>query len=299
LARAQTKPRQSMPITMTTTTASTVRLLTTVSSMEKAANMTDFLLYALLGGLGVALVAGPLGCFVVWRRMAYFGDTLAHSALLGVSLGVLLDINLSITVTAVPLLMALGLVYLEQRGFLSLDTLLGILSHSALAAGLLVIALLPDVRVDLMSLLFGDLLSVTVADLWVIYGVAAVVLFMLGMLWTKLINITVDPELAAVEGTNVALVRTALMLITALVIAIAMKIVGVLLITALLIIPAATARNISQTPERMAVAASIIAMCTVVMGLTMSWYTDAPAGPAIVISAALLFTLSLGARRKN
>jgi zinc transport system permease protein len=276
-----------------------VRLLTTVSSMEKAANMTDFLLYALLGGLGVALVAGPLGCFVVWRRMAYFGDTLAHSALLGVSLGVLLDINLSITVTAVPLLMALGLVYLEQRGFLSLDTLLGILSHSALAAGLLVIALLPDVRVDLMSLLFGDLLSVTVADLWVIYGVAAVVLFMLGMLWTKLINITVDPELAAVEGTNVALVRTALMLITALVIAIAMKIVGVLLITALLIIPAATARNISQTPERMAVAASIIAMCTVVMGLTMSWYTDAPAGPAIVISAALLFTLSLGPRRKN
>ena len=185
--------------------------------------MTDFLLYALLGGLGVALVAGPLGCFVVWRRMAYFGDTLAHSALLGVSLGVLLDINLSITVTAVPLLMALGLVYLEQRGFLSLDTLLGILSHSALAAGLLVIALLPGVRVDLMSLLFGDLLSVTVADLWVIYGVAAVVLFMLGMLWTKLINITVDPELAAVEGTNVALVRTALMLITALVIAIAMK----------------------------------------------------------------------------
>ena len=261
--------------------------------------MTDFLLYALLGGLGVALVAGPLGCFVVWRRMAYFGDTLAHSALLGVSLGVLLDINLSITVTAVPLLMALGLVLLEQRGFLSLDTLLGILSHSALAAGLLVIALLPDVRVDLMSLLFGDLLSVTMADLWVIYGVAAVVLFMLGILWTKLINITVDHELAAVEGTNVALVRTALMLITALVIAIAMKIVGVLLITALLIIPAATARNISQTPEKMAVAASIIAMCTVAMGLAMSWYTDAPAGPAIVMSAALLFTLSLGARQRD
>ena len=112
--------------------------------------MTDFLLYALLAGIGVAVVAGPLGCFVVWRRMAYFGDTLAHSALLGVALGVLLEVNLSITVTAVPLLMALGLVVLEQRGFLSLDTLLGILSHSALAAGLVVISLLPDVRVDLM-----------------------------------------------------------------------------------------------------------------------------------------------------
>ena len=260
--------------------------------------MTDFLLYALLAGIGVAVVAGPLGCFVVWRRMAYFGDTLAHSALLGVALGVLLEVNLSITVTAVPLMMALGLVVLEQRGFLSLDTLLGILSHSALAAGLVVISLLPDVRVDLMSLLFGDLLSVTVEDLWIIYGVAVLVLVLLGVLWKQLINTTVDTELAAVEGTNVVMVRTALMLITALVIAIAMKIVGVLLITALLIIPAATARRVSQTPEQMAIAASGIAMVTVVMGLAMSWYTDAPAGPSVVLCAALLFTLSLGFKQR-
>jgi zinc transport system permease protein len=176
--------------------------------------------------------------------------------------------------------------------------LLGILSHSALAAGLVVISLLPDVRIDLMSLLFGDLLSVTTDDLWVIYGAAALVLVLLAALWKPLINITVDPELAAVEGTNVALVRTALMLITALVIAIAMKIVGVLLITALLIIPAATARRVSHTPERMAMAASAIAMVTVVMGLALSWTTDAPAGPSVVLCAALLFTLSQGVRRR-
>ena len=199
-------------------------------------------LYALLAGLGVALVAaGPLGCFVVWRRMAYFGDTLAHSALLGVSIGVLLNINLSIAVAAIPLLLALGLVYLEQRGVLSLDTLLGILSHSALATGLVLISLLSDVRIDLMSLLFGDLLSVTLKDLWVIYGVATTVVALLLVLWKPLINITVHADLAEVEGVRVSAVRTALMLITALVIAIAMKIVGVLLITALLIIPAATA----------------------------------------------------------
>ena len=261
--------------------------------------MTDFIIYALLAGLGVALVAGPLGCFVVWRRMAYFGDTLAHSALLGVALGVLLQINLNITVAAVPLLMALGLVVLEQRGFLSLDTLLGILSHSALAAGLVVISLLPDVRVDLMSLLFGDLLAVTIGDLWVIYAVVALVLLLLAGLWKQLINITVDAELAAVEGTNVPLVRTALMLITALVIAIAMKIVGVLLITALLIIPAATARRVTYTPEQMAIAASAIAMLTVIMGLGLSWFTDAPAGPSVVLCAALLFTLSLGFRQRT
>jgi zinc transport system permease protein len=268
-----------------------------ITSMGSLVIMTDFLLYAFLAGIGVASVAGPLGCFVVWRRMAYFGDTLAHSALLGVSLGVMLDINLNITITAIPLIMAMVLVFLEQRGFLSLDTLLGILSHSALALGLVVISLLPDVRVDLMSLLFGDLLAVTQSDLWVIYGVACAVMILLGLLWQQLINITVDPELAAVEGTNVTLVSTALMLITALVIALAMKVVGVLLITALLIIPAATAQRLSHTPEQMAMMASVIAMVAVVMGLAMSWYIDTPAGPSVVISAGVLFSLSLGYRR--
>jgi len=261
--------------------------------------MTDFLLYALLAGLGVALVAGPLGCFVVWRRMAYFGDTLAHSALLGVSIGVLLGINISITVAAIPMLIALGLVYLEQRGILSLDTLLGILSHSALATGLVLISLLPDVRVDLISLLFGDLLSVTKNDLWMIYGVAGTVVALLLWLWKPLINITVHEELASVEGVKTSAVRTALMLITALVIAIAMKIVGVLLITALLIIPAATARRVSRTPEQMAVMASLIAMLTVVMGLAMSWYGDTPAGPSVVVCGALLFTLSLAFKQRS
>ena len=261
--------------------------------------MIDFLLYALFAGLGVALVAGPLGCFVVWRRMAYFGDTLAHSALLGVSIGVLLNINLSITVAAIPLLLALALVYLEQRGVLSLDTLLGILSHSALATGLVLISLLSDVRIDLMSLLFGDLLSVTLIDLWVIYGVSCTVVLLLVLLWKPLINITVHADLAEVEGVRVATVRTALMLITALVIAIAMKIVGVLLITALLIIPAATARRLSNTPEQMAFTASGIATLTVVMGLGMSWYWDTPAGPSVVVCAALLFLISLLCRQRG
>ncbi len=270
-----------------------------IINMGKGASMIDFLLYPLLAGLGVAAVAGPLGCFVVWRRMAYFGDTLAHSALLGVSLGVLLNIDLGVAVTAICLVMALSLVAIEQREGLALDTLLGILSHSALAAGLVVISLLSDVRVDLMSLLFGDLLSVLAADLWVIYSGAGVALVLLATLWKSLISITVEPELADVEGVNVARVRTALMIITALVIAIAMKIVGVLLITALLIIPAAAARRISATPESMAVIASFAAMLSVVSGLATSWFIDTPAGPSIVISATLLFCLSLGLKQKG
>ncbi len=261
--------------------------------------MTEFILFALLAGIGVAAVAGPLGCFVVWRRMAYFGDTLAHSALLGVALGILLNTEIGFTVVLVCLLIALSLVALEQRGFLAIDTLLGILSHSALAAGLLLIALLPDVRVDLLSLLFGDLLSVNISDLWIIYSGAVFAIALLTWLWKPLISITVEPDLAAVEGINVTLVRTALMLITALVIAMTMKIVGVLLITALLIIPAATARRLCSTPEAMALAASAIAILAVIMGLVLSWNYDTPVGPSVVVSSTLLFCLSLSVAQKN
>ena len=262
--------------------------------------ISEFLLYALLAGLGVAVVAGPLGCFVVWRRMAYFGDTLAHSALLGIALGIMLDININATLVIIPLAIALVLVNLEQRTSLSLDSLLGIISHSALAAGLILIALLPDVRVDLMSLLFGDLLAVTEQDLMMIYSVCIIVLGLLLLLWKPLISMTVNQELAAVEGHNVKLLRTILMLITAMVIAIAMKIVGILLITALLIIPASTARRLSKTPEQMAIFASSIAMVSVAMGLAMSWYLDTPAGPSVVISASCLFGFSqIVGRRTN
>lgn len=262
--------------------------------------ISDFLLYALLAGLGVAVVAGPLGCFVVWRRMAYFGDTLAHSALLGIALGVILDININVTLIILPLVIAIVLVNLEQRASLSLDSLLGIISHSALAAGLILIALLSDVRIDLMSLLFGDLLAVTKQDLWIIYCVSAVAVGLLLALWKPLISMTVDQELATIEGHNVKLLRTALMLITAMVIAIAMKIVGILLITALLIIPAAAASKLSETPEQMAVLAGSIATLSVALGLAMSWYLDTPAGPSVVISASCLFGISqVVGRRTN
>ena len=262
--------------------------------------ISDFLLYALLAGLGVAVVAGPLGCFVVWRRMAYFGDTLAHSALLGIALGIMLDININITLIILPLIVAIILVNLEQRTSLSLDSLLGIISHSALAAGLILIALLPDVRIDLMSLLFGDLLAVTKQDLWIIYCVSAVAVGLLLVLWKPLISMTVDQELATIEGHNVKLLRTALMLITAMVIAIAMKIVGILLITALLIIPAAAASKLSETPEQMAVLAGSIATLSVALGLAMSWHLDTPAGPSVVISASCLFGISqVVGRRTN
>ncbi|TQV70729.1 zinc ABC transporter permease subunit ZnuB [Exilibacterium tricleocarpae] len=255
--------------------------------------MPDFLWYALLAGIGVALVAGPLGSFAVWRRMAYFGDTLAHSALLGVALGLLLAINLNIAVALVCLLLALILVLLQQNRFIATDTLLGILSHSTLALGLICVSLFGDTRVDLMAYLFGDLLTASRADVITIFTVSALVLLVLILLWRPLLAITVHEELAQVEGIPVNLVRTALMLLMALVIAIAMKVVGVLLITALLIIPAAASRRLTRTPEQMAVGASLLGCVAVMTGLAASFYWDTPAGPSVVLSAGGLFLLTL------
>lgn len=255
--------------------------------------MIDVLLYALLAGLGVAVVTGPLGAFIVWRRMAYFGDTLAHSSLLGVALALLLSVNPTFSVVVICLLLALILVMLQQQQTLASDTVLGILSHSSLAIGLVAMALMPDVRVDLLSLLFGDLLTVTPRDVVTIYLIGTIAIGLIIWLWKPLLTMTIHEELARVEGVPVKAVRTALMLIIALEIAIAMKVVGVLLITALLVIPAATARRFSHTPEQMAIYASLVGSLAVLIGLSASWFADTPAGPSIVLSAAILFALSL------
>lgn len=254
--------------------------------------MADFLLYALLAGVALAVVAGPLGSFVVWRRMAYFGDTLSHAALLGVALGFLLDISPTIAVTVGCLLLAVLLVTLQQRQPLASDTLLGILAPSTLSLGLVVLSFMHEVRIELMAYLFGDLLAISPADLGWILGGSTLVLVLIVALWRPLLAMTVHEELARVEGLPVATLRMTLMLLIAVVIAVAMKIVGVLLITSLLIIPAAAAQRHARSPEQMALGASLLGVIAVCAGLSLSWFKDTPAGPSIVVSAAALFLLS-------
>lgn len=251
--------------------------------------MPDFMIYALLGGLGVAAISGPLGCFVVWRRMAYFGDTLAHSALMGIALGLLLDINMNIAITAVCIFIAIALVILLKQRQLASDTLLGILAHSSLSIGLVAVSFIEEVRIDLTGYLFGDLLAISLTDLAWIYGGAVAVGLVLAILWKPLLMMTIHEELAKVEGLPVDWLRLVLMLLFSIVIAVAMKIVGVLLITAMLIIPAATARRVSNTPESMALNASLLGMLSVVLGLSLSYFSDTPAGPSVVVSAFALF----------
>lgn len=248
---------------------------------------------AFLAGLAIASVAGPVGCFIVWRRMAYFGETLAHSGLFGVGLGLLLGFSLTLGAVAAAVAVALLLMLLKSQRVLATDTLLGILSHSSLALGIVTVGLVTGATGDHMDLLFGDILTVSWADVAVIWAGGAAVLLVLGLLWRDLIAISVHEELASAEGVDVKRVELGFVLLIALMTAISMKIVGLLLITALLVIPAAAARRISTTPETMALTAAGLAVLSVVAGLLLSAFANAITGPAIVLASGLLFVLTL------
>ncbi|CUA96192.1 metal ABC transporter permease [Pannonibacter indicus] len=255
--------------------------------------LDDFFTRAILAGIGVALVTGPLGCFIVWRRLAYFGDTLSHASLLGVALAFLLNVNITLAVFLICTLVSLLLLTLQRRGGLSSDALLGLLAHSSLALGLVCLAFMTWIRMDLMGFLFGDILAVSRLDIGIIYAGGAAVLVVLAMIWRPLFAATVNTDLAEAEGMQPQRANLIFMVLMATVIAIAMKIVGVLLITALLIIPAAAARRLSGGPEQMAVVAALVGACAVVMGLFASLHFDTPSGPSIVVAAMLLFGVSL------
>ncbi len=248
---------------------------------------------AILAGVGVALVAGPIGCFIVWRRMAYFGETLAHSGLFGVGLGMLLGFSLTLGAIATAVLLAILLLLLKQQRQLATDTLLGILSHVALAMGLVTIGLKTGASGEMLDFLFGDVLTVRWHDVYAIWGGAVVALAILAWLWRDLIAISVHEELARAEGVKVARVEFIFVVLIALVTAVAMKIVGLLLITAMLVIPAAAARRFSRTPEHMAALAALLAAAAVIFGLLISAILGVTSGPAIVLAAGILFVLTL------
>ncbi len=256
--------------------------------------LDDFILRAALAGLGVALAAAPLGCFVVWRRMAYFGDATSHAAILGVALALATDLPVFAGVLAVALAMALLITSLSERQ-VSSDALLGVLAHAALALGLVAVSLIDGVRVDLESYLFGEILAVTVQDLMVIWTGAALVLALLIWRWQALLTSTLSPDLATASGISPRREQLILTLALAVTVAVAIKVVGALLIAAMLVIPAATARPFARTPEAMAGLAVAVGSLSALGGLAGAFAFDTPAGPSIVTMAAALFALSAAA----
>lgn len=253
--------------------------------------LDDFLVRAALAGVGVALAAAPLGCFIVWRRMAYFGDATAHAAVLGVALSLVLDTPIFAGVLVVSLVMATLVSRLSGRGY-AMDTLLGVMAHASLAIGLVAVSFLDGIRIDLMAYLFGDILAVGKTDLAVIWGGAILVLALVVYRWSGLLLSTMNPDLAHASGISPAREQLILTIALAIVVAVAIKVVGVLLIAAMLIIPAATARPFCRTPEAMAVMAAIVGCAASLFGLRASYHFDTPTGPTIVSIVALMFAFS-------
>lgn len=258
--------------------------------------LDDFLIRAALAGLGLSLATGPLGSFVVWRKMAYFGDATAHAAILGVALALATDLPVGLGTLAVALAMAATVAGLASRGW-AMDTTLGVLAHAALALGLVAISFVHGQRADLQSYLFGDILAVSVRDLGFIWGGAGLVLALLTWRWQALLTCTLNEDLAHASGLNPARERLILTLTLALVVAVALKVVGALLIAAMLIIPAAAARALARSPETMAAIATLIGAVASLAGLQMSLWQDTPAGPSIIVAAAAIFALSAASGR--
>ena len=255
--------------------------------------MDEFFIRALLAGVAVALLSGPLGCIVVWRRMAYFGDALAHAAFLGAAFSLLFDIPMIIGVFSVAILIALALLFLQKRILLPPDTLLGTLGHASLASALVLISFMVWLRIDLLGILFGDILSVSWSDVAVIYSVCGFIAITLLVIWRRLLVATIHQEISEAENMKPLQMQILFMILIAAFIAMAIKIVGILLITALLIIPAAAARAFAKSPEQMALLAAFLAVLSVVMGLSASLAWDIPAGPGIVLAGLLFFLFSL------
>ena len=254
--------------------------------------LDDFLVRAIIAGIGIALVTGPLGCFVVWRRLSFFGDTLAHSALLGVLLSISLNINVSLTIFVVSSLVALILLRLEKSTNLAGDSLLGLISHSSLAIGLVILGFLSFIRFDVLGVLFGDILSVNTNDLLFIWIGGGLILAVLFYIWKPLFASTVNYELAEAEGMNPERVNAIFTILLAALIAISIKMIGVLLITGLLIIPTAMARNLSNNPKQMVVLSIIGGLLSVFIGLYASFEINTASGPSNVVVALILFILS-------
>ena len=253
----------------------------------------DFFIRALIAGIGIAIVVGPLGCFVIWRRLSYFGDTLSHSALLGVTLAYSFSVNISLSVFVVSAVVALLLINLQKRTKLAGDSLLGLLAHSTLAIGLVLIGFLSYIRFDLMGLLFGDILAVTIEDIALVWVGGFVILGILYFIWKSLFSATVNYDLSAAEGMKPEVSNFIFTLLLAGVIAISIKMIGALLITGLLLIPAATARNISNSPNQMVLLATLVGIISVIAGLFTSLELNTSSGPTIIVVALILFIISL------
>ncbi|ACT57192.1 iron chelate uptake ABC transporter family permease subunit [Candidatus Liberibacter asiaticus] len=252
----------------------------------------EFFIRALFSGIGIVLSTGPLGCFIIWQRIAYFGDTIAHSALLGVALSLIFQLPLTICIFMIATLTSLVLLQIQKNEALSSDAILGVITHSTISLALVILSFMKWVNTDLTSFLFGDILAVNTTDILLIWGIGFLNIMILFKIWKPLLATTVNYELAKAEGMQPEKIKLIFIMITSLMISVSIKFIGITLITSLLILPTVTARRFSTSPENMAILATIIGILGIIIGLYGSLIFDTPSGPSIIITSLFLFILS-------
>jgi len=258
--------------------------------------MDDFLIRATLGAALLAAAAGPLGCFILWRRMAYLGESIAHMGLLGAGIGILIGANAVVGIAALAIAAALVMAQSENR-IIPADIHVGIVGHIGLALGFILLASMETVRADLMGYLFGDVLALSERDILMIAGAGIGVLTATAFLWRPLLRLAVSGDIAAAEGYGRKGPQTVFLVLVALLVAFGLKVVGALLIVALIIIPPAAARPFAKSPRQMAILAAGVGAVSAPLGLSAAYVTDAPAGPCIVLAAGALYAASLAAAK--
>lgn len=258
--------------------------------------MDDFLWRAALGAGLLGAAAGPIGCFVLWRRMAYVGESVSHIGLLGAAIGLLLGVN-ALWGTAVLAVVAAFIMANARARIIPADTHVGIVGHIGLALGYILLSGMDTVRADLLGYLFGDVLALSTDDLmWItLASLSALVLIL--ALWRPLLRQAVGGDIALVEGHRSRWAQTAFLVLIALLVAFGLKVVGALLMVALLIIPPAAARFFARSPAAMAWLAGLIGALSAPVGLAAAYHFDAPAGPSMVLAAACCYAISAIAAR--
>jgi len=259
--------------------------------------LDDFMLRSVIAGLIMVTIAAPMGCLMVWQRLAFLSDTLGHAAVLGVGLGLLLEVTPIFGVLAVALLIVFALNRVNSFNTALSETTLAIISHTGLAGGIILVGLLPSQSVNLEAILFGDLLATTTVDLILLLVTTVLLLLVLRHHWRSFVAVSVSREIAQAEGVEVRKIQLLMYIMIALLVAVMMKVMGVLLIAAMLVIPTTSARLFSRSPEQMVLISGLYGLGALVGGITTSFHLDWQTGPAIVVSATFLLLVTLGITR--
>jgi len=259
--------------------------------------LDDYLWRSIAAGLIMVSIAAPMGCLMVWQRLAFLSDTLGHAAVLGVGLGLMLQLLPIVGVLAVALVIVFSLSRVSNFNTALSETTLAIISHTGLAGGIILLGVLPAQTANLEGILFGDLLATSRADLLGLLATTLVLMALLLRNWRAFVAVSVSREIAQAEGVPVRKMQALMYTMIALLVAVMMKVMGVLLIAAMLVIPTTSARLFSRSPEQMVGVSALYGLGALAGGIASSYHFDWQTGPAIVVSATALLLLTLGITR--